>query len=99
QYRLLKLFDAMLYNSEFPEGFRAAIGLRGLQPGKGRQPQSDTQLLAIGELKRELQCLLAAEGFVDEPIGGCAIKEEVDSDEVARIVQNVVGELKRRGFA
>ncbi|UUO07601.1 dihydrodipicolinate synthase family protein [Blastopirellula sp. J2-11] len=99
QYRLLKLFDAMLYNSEFPEGFRAALALRGFQPGQGRQPQSDSQLLAIDELKRELQCLLAAEGYVDEPVGGCAIKEEVDSDEVARIVQNVVGELKRRGLA
>lgn len=99
QYRLLKLFDAMLYNSEFPEGFRAAIALRGFHPGKGRQPQSESQLEAIDVLKRELQCLLAAEGYVDEPVGGCAIKEEVDSDEVARIVQNVVGELKRRGLA
>ncbi|PQO26319.1 dihydrodipicolinate synthase family protein [Blastopirellula marina] len=99
QYRLLKLFDAMLYNSEFPEGFRAALALRGFQPGRGRQPQSESQLAAIDVLKRELQCLLAAEGYVNEPVGGCAIKEEVDSDEVARIVQNVVGELKRRGLA
>ena len=25
QYRLLELFDAMLYSAEFPDGFRAAL--------------------------------------------------------------------------
>ena len=29
QYRLLELFDAMLYSADFPEGFRAAVELRG----------------------------------------------------------------------
>ena len=31
QYRLLELFDAMLYSADFPEGFRAAVELRGFQ--------------------------------------------------------------------
>ena len=39
QYRLLHLFDAMLYSAEFPEGFRAALQLRGFDTGAGRQPQ------------------------------------------------------------
>jgi dihydrodipicolinate synthase/N-acetylneuraminate lyase len=34
QYRLLRLFDAMLYSADFPEGFRAALKLRGFEPGK-----------------------------------------------------------------
>jgi hypothetical protein len=33
------------------------------------------------------------------PVGGCPISESIDNEQVARIVQNVVGELKRRGMA
>ena len=40
QYRLLTLFDAMLYSAEFPEGFRTALKLRGIVPGPSRQPRS-----------------------------------------------------------
>ena len=43
QYRLLTLFDAMIYLGEFPEGFRAALKLRGIKTGPGRQPQSPVQ--------------------------------------------------------
>src|SRR5690606_24502260 len=43
QYKLLPLFDAMLYSAEFPEGFRAALNLRGFRTGRGRQPQSTYQ--------------------------------------------------------
>lgn len=99
QYRLLTLFDAMLYNSEFPEGFRAALRLRGIQTGNGRQPQSASQQLDLAKLSSQLQCLLAAEGFTDEPVGGCPVGKSVDPDEIARIVQGVVGELRRRGMA
>jgi 4-hydroxy-tetrahydrodipicolinate synthase len=97
QYRLLRLFDAMLYSAEFPEGFRAALKLRGIKSGTGRQPQSESQQLELSQLSNQLQCLLAAEGFADEPVGGCPAGNAVDSEQVARIVQDVVGELKRRG--
>ena len=43
QYRLLRLFDTMLYSAEFPEGFRVALNLRGIRTGPGRQPQSSVQ--------------------------------------------------------
>lgn len=99
QYRLLTLFDSMIYSAEFPEGFRAALRLRGIDAGVGRQPKSESQELELSALSRELQCLLAAEGFTDEPIGGCPAGQAVDPDEVARIVQGVVGELKKRGMA
>jgi 4-hydroxy-tetrahydrodipicolinate synthase len=102
QYRLLTLFDTMLYHSEFPEGFRAALGLRGIQTGPGRQPQSPVQQQALGKLRDQLQCLLAAEGFTGEPLGGCpagGAGEAIDAEQVARIVQGVVGELKKRGMA
>ena len=99
QYRLLKLFDAMLFSAEFPEGFRAALRLRGFSTGTGRQPQSLVQQKELATLSDQLQCLLAAEGFTDQPIGGCPVGDSVDSDQVARIVQTVVGELKKRGMA
>lgn len=99
QYRLLPLFDTMLYSSEFPEGFRAGVSLRGFHTGKGRQPQSAAQRQSLVELRDQIQCLLAAEGFVNEPVGGCRAGESIDSEQVARIVENVVGELKRRGMA
>ena len=99
QYRLLRLFDVMIYKSEFPEGFRAALKLRGFEPGKGRQPQSPHQQMQLDNLARELQCALAAEGFTDEPRGGCPVGSMVNDDDVARIVEGVVGELKRRGLA
>lgn len=100
QYRLLTLFDAMIQNCEFPEGFRAALALRGFKPGSGRQPQSASQKLEIDQLRNHLQCLLSDEGFVDEPVGGCpAGKPNANPDDVARIVQGVVEELRRRGLA
>ena len=99
QYRLLTLFDAMILNCEFPEGFRAALRLRGFTTGKGRQPQSPNQQLQLDKLSDQLQCLLAQEGFASEPIGGCPINEAIDADQLARIVQGVVGELKKLGMA
>ena len=54
QYRLLRLFDAMLYSAEFPEGFRAALNLRGIRTGPGRQPQSPSQQLELNTLGQEL---------------------------------------------
>ncbi len=97
QYGLLPLFDAMLYSAEFPEGFRAALRLRGFATGSGRQPQSECQQRDLEKLSRQLQCLLAEEGFVDEPVGGCVIRD-ADDDQVSRIVKSVLSELKRRGM-
>ncbi len=99
QYRLLKLFDAMILSAEFPEGFRAALRLRGIQTGVGRQPQSDVQQSSLEKLSDQLQCLLAGEGFTSEPIGGCPVGATVDPAAVARIVKTVLEELKRNGLA
>jgi 4-hydroxy-tetrahydrodipicolinate synthase len=96
QYRLLTLFDAMIYSAEFPEGFRAALRLRGIRTGAGRQPQSQMQQLALEQLSQQLQCLLAAEGFAHEPVGGCPVGQSADPEQVARIVRRVVEELRQR---
>lgn len=100
QYRLLALFDAMLYSADFPEGFRAALRLRGFEVGNGRQPLSDTQQIDLDVLGHELQCLLAAEGVSESPATGCpAPNASLDKQQVGQIVQRVVAELNRRGLA
>lgn len=101
QYDLVTLFDTMIYSAEFPEGFRAAVELRGLKMGVGRQPLSPEQKTDLAALSKTLQCLLAEQGFTDQPVGGCPVSKAppVDQAEVSAIVQNVLAELKRRGLA
>lgn len=100
QYDLVSLFDTMLYSAEFPEGFRAAVELRGFKMGRGRLPLSNEQVTDLDTLSKSLQCLLANHGFTDEPIGGCVIPAEAGGDmaEVSEIVGRVVSELHRRGL-
>ena len=99
QYDLLTLFDAMIQESEFPDGFRAAASLRGFRMGTGRQPQSPAQSVDLESLTEVLQCLLAEHGLVDEPTGGCppGAPVELAGVEISSIVDNVLAELGRRG--
>lgn len=100
QYDLVTLFDAMLYSSEFPEGFRSAVELRGFSMGTGRQPLSSQQTTDLSLLSKTLQCLLSEQGFTDEPVGGCPVgTNESGRNDVNEIVLNVMSELKRRGMA
>jgi 4-hydroxy-tetrahydrodipicolinate synthase len=108
QYDLVTLFDTMLYQAEFPDGFRAAVSLRGFQMGRGRQPLSEKQQADLSTLRNTLQCLLAAHGFSDQPVQGCSPVDvwsqghvsagNVQPDDVSKIVQSVVAELKGRGM-
>jgi 4-hydroxy-tetrahydrodipicolinate synthase len=99
QYKLVTLFDAMIYSADFPEGFRAALQLRGFSTGISRQPMSDEQHVELSTVKNTLQCLLAEEGFADEPLGGCDRgAPAADPKTVGEIVSGVVAELKRRGL-
>jgi 4-hydroxy-tetrahydrodipicolinate synthase len=104
QYDLVTLFDTMIYQAEFPDGFRAAVDLRGFHMGRGRQPLSEKQLADLGALSKTLQCLLASHGFTDQPVGGCptgwggAVGSETGPEDVSAIVRSVVSELKRRGL-
>lgn len=104
QYDLVTLFDTMIYSAEFPEGFRAAVGLRGFQMGRGRQPLSDEQQTDLTALSSTLQCLLSEHGFTDQPVGGCPVDAGgndaagVSPEDVNRITQRVLAELRRRGL-
>jgi 4-hydroxy-tetrahydrodipicolinate synthase len=100
QFKLLTLFDKMILSADFPEGFRAALRLRGFDTGAGRQPYSDEQHLQFDTLSNSLACLLSEEGFADQPIGGCPTgAAKIDPSQVGRIVKGVLEELKQRGLA
>ena len=58
QYGLLTLFDAMLTSADFPEGFRAAVELRGIRLGRSRQPLTERQQADRAELQKVLRRIL-----------------------------------------
>ena len=77
------------------------MNLRGFDMGQGRQPLSSEQRTDLSTLSNELQCMLSAHGFTDQPVGGCPIdpgQSTPNPAEVSAIVQQVVAELNRRGL-
>jgi 4-hydroxy-tetrahydrodipicolinate synthase len=98
QYRLLELFDAMLYSADFPDGFRAAVELRGIRVGRGRQPQTERQQVDYVALQRVLQCILAEFGYVEASAQVCPPRTgDIDHDRVRHITAAVLEELRQRG--
>jgi dihydrodipicolinate synthase/N-acetylneuraminate lyase len=98
QLRLIELFDAMLLSADFPEGFRAAVDLRGFDFGRGRQPLSESQRVDREALQRVLQCIMSDFGVVDPPSSGCAPRTgNMPRDKVAQITDEVMAALRDRG--
>jgi 4-hydroxy-tetrahydrodipicolinate synthase len=98
QYRLLELFDAMLYSADFPEGFRAGTEIRGFAMGKSRQPLSETQKIDRAALERVLRCMLADFGYVEPPSEGCVARTgNLDRDRVNQVAAAVIEALRERG--
>jgi len=98
QYELLELFDTMVYSADFPEGFRAAVELRGFNMGRSRQPMTESQQVDRAALQRVLQCILADFGYAAPPAEGCPARGTgAPEDRVAQIVTSVVHELRKRG--
>ncbi len=98
QYRMLELFDTMLCSADFPEGFRAAVELRGFKVGRSRQPQSDKQKIDYLALQNVLRCILADFGVVEEPVGGCPPRTgNVEQDRISHIAATVLETLRQRG--
>jgi len=92
----------MLFSADFPEGFRAAVELRGIRLGNSRQPLSDTQQIDRQQLSHVLQCILSDFGVVERPDAGCPPPTQhssltADRGQVGHVAQMVVEELRRRG--
>ena len=98
-YRILELFDAMLYPFEFPDGFRAAAELRGFNFG-ARPPAPDRR--AAGRPRpRWLTCCSASwpiSSWSLRPPAGCAPRiRQPEQDKVEQVVFEVMRELEKRG--
>lgn len=99
QYRILELFDAMLYPFEFPDGFRAAAEMRGFRFGHGRQPLSGEREKDRAPLESVLRCILADFGMVERPAAGCAPRVGVATrDATEQVVHEVMRALEERGL-
>ena len=97
-YRIIALFDTMLYPFEFPDGFRAAASLRGFDFGSGRLPQTGAQKTDRAEMAKVLQCLLADFELVARPPEGCAPRTgQPATDKLEQVVFEVMHELEKRG--
>ncbi len=98
QFRLLELFDTMLYSADFPEGFRAGAEIRGFRMGLSRQPLSDKQRIDRAGLERVLRCILSDFGYVDAPSEGCPPRTgDLAQDRVRQITASVLETLRQRG--
>jgi dihydrodipicolinate synthase/N-acetylneuraminate lyase len=98
-YRILALFDTMLYPFEFPDGFRAAAELRGFDFGEGRLPQTGAQKTDRATLSKVLQCILADLEVVSRPAEGCAPRTgQPATDKLEQVVFEVMHELEKRGI-
>lgn len=63
QFKLLDLINAMLYGTNFPEGFRAGMSLRGFDLGTTRQLLSPREQCDYEEIRSHIACILADCGF------------------------------------
>ena len=70
QFKLLELINVMLFDASFPEGFRAALGLRGFNMGQSRQPLSPREQCDLSAVRQTLHCILSEHGFVANLAGG-----------------------------
>jgi 4-hydroxy-tetrahydrodipicolinate synthase len=58
-YRLLRLFDAIVYSADFPLGVRAAVELRGIKMGLPRQSLTPVQKQDYVKLQRVLESIIS----------------------------------------
>jgi 2-dehydro-3-deoxy-D-pentonate aldolase len=77
QFKLLDLINAMLYGTNFPEGFRAGMSLRGFSLGTTRQLLSPKEQCDYEEIRSHIACLLADCGF-SEAASACRRPGKVD---------------------
>ncbi len=95
QYKIRKIFDAILYSADFPEACRTAVELRGFRMGTGRQPLSDEHRARLAKMKESFRKLLAEENLLDTPSGPPL--PSLDTRRIGQIVEGVLTALHERG--
>jgi dihydrodipicolinate synthase/N-acetylneuraminate lyase len=98
QYRLLPLFDAMISQPEFPEGFRRGALTRGWDLGRSRQPLSPDQIATAQKTQEQLVQILneLREWLPDiKPAAAGAMASQSASDEfIEQVVREVMQQLR-----
>ena len=99
QYRLLPLFDAMISQPEFPEGFRRGALTRGWDLGRSRQPLSPEQIATAQKTQEQLAQILSelSEWLPDiQPSSSNPASGTQASDEfIEKIVREVMQQLRQ----
>jgi 4-hydroxy-tetrahydrodipicolinate synthase len=86
----------MFAAGNFPEGFRAAVALRGFDPGPARFPMAPHEQAVLEETKNKIACILGECGYA-EAARECELRWESSADssvvsrlDLERIVRSVV---------
>ena len=98
QYRLLPLFDAMISQPEFPEGFRRGALTRGWDLGRSRQPLPPEQIATAQQTQEQLVRMLSElqEWLPDiQPASGETQQPPTASDDfIEQIVREIMEQLR-----
>jgi 4-hydroxy-tetrahydrodipicolinate synthase len=65
QLKIQELISTMFAAGNFPEGFRAAVALRGFDPGPPRYPMGPQEQVNLEEAKGKLACILGECGYAE----------------------------------
>lgn len=95
QLKIQELIGAMFAAGNFPEGFRAAVALRGFDGGAPRYPMGPHEQEVLEEAKGQLACILAECGYAEaarecELRRGRRTEATVTRSKVEAIVRSVV---------
>lgn len=91
QFKLLDLINAMLHGTNFPEGFRVGMALRGFKMGSSRQLLSPRERSDLELIRSRIACLLADCGF-EEAASACR-RELLEPQAPARAVEPTLDAL------
>ncbi len=101
QLRMQELIGTMFAAGNFPEGFRAAVGLRGFDPGPPRFPLSQHEQEVLEDAKGKLACILSDCGY-PEAARECELHQKKNSlppvvarGDVEKIVRMVLKQYHR----
>lgn len=98
QFRLLPLFDAMIGQPEFPEGFRRGALARGWDLGPSRQPLSPGQLQEAQETQEQLSQILGelSQWLPDIEPSRATNESPVASDSSDDFIEKIVREVMQQ---
>jgi 4-hydroxy-tetrahydrodipicolinate synthase len=98
QLQLLDLINAMLFGTNFPEGFRAGMSLRGFNLGTTRQLLSPREKSDLEDIRGKIACILADCGF-PEAASACRRRPEDGIRSVPAQLSALTHDISARGEA